>query len=192
MHSHKRNLLMGIENENTMKGIDVLYIFEVKHLKSFSFGQLAFGHVLIKYWDVFSFVDIYFVSADSLFTSVYSVYTPRWTIRARVTNKSSIRNWSNSKGEGKLFSFETVDESVSRGVERPECQHMSHMAVFRFIRETRCCLMEMCRSTGRNQDHSLQQRSGQVFLSSGARQGEQIPLTHIHPQVIRASWKLEK
>ncbi|KAM4726414.1 replication protein A 70 kDa DNA-binding subunit-like [Anableps anableps] len=38
-------------------------------------------------------------------------YTSKWTIRARVTNKSNIRNWSNSKGEGKLFSFEIVDES---------------------------------------------------------------------------------
>uniref|UniRef100_A0A8C4IFN1 Replication protein A subunit n=1 Tax=Dicentrarchus labrax TaxID=13489 RepID=A0A8C4IFN1_DICLA len=38
-------------------------------------------------------------------------YQSKWTIRARVTNKSSIRTWSNSKGEGKLFSFETVDES---------------------------------------------------------------------------------
>uniref|UniRef100_A0A669CSI7 Replication protein A subunit n=1 Tax=Oreochromis niloticus TaxID=8128 RepID=A0A669CSI7_ORENI len=37
--------------------------------------------------------------------------TFRWTIRARVTNKSSIRTWSNSRGEGKLFSFEIVDES---------------------------------------------------------------------------------
>uniref|UniRef100_A0A671U190 Replication protein A subunit n=1 Tax=Sparus aurata TaxID=8175 RepID=A0A671U190_SPAAU len=38
-------------------------------------------------------------------------YQSKWTIRARVTNKSSIRNWSNSKGEGKLFSFEILDES---------------------------------------------------------------------------------
>uniref|UniRef100_A0A8C6SYI9 Replication protein A subunit n=1 Tax=Neogobius melanostomus TaxID=47308 RepID=A0A8C6SYI9_9GOBI len=34
-----------------------------------------------------------------------------WTVRARVTNKSKVRTWSNSKGEGKLFSFEIVDES---------------------------------------------------------------------------------
>uniref|UniRef100_A0AAY5EDA0 Replication protein A subunit n=1 Tax=Electrophorus electricus TaxID=8005 RepID=A0AAY5EDA0_ELEEL len=34
-----------------------------------------------------------------------------WTIRARVTNKSSIRTWSNSRGDGKLFSMEIVDES---------------------------------------------------------------------------------
>uniref|UniRef100_H3AES1 Replication protein A subunit n=1 Tax=Latimeria chalumnae TaxID=7897 RepID=H3AES1_LATCH len=38
-------------------------------------------------------------------------YQTRWTIRARVTNKSQIRTWSNSRGEGKLFSIELVDES---------------------------------------------------------------------------------
>ncbi|KAF7663001.1 hypothetical protein LDENG_00220720 [Lucifuga dentata] len=38
-------------------------------------------------------------------------YQSKWTIRARVTNKSSIRTWSNSRGEGKLFSFDVVDES---------------------------------------------------------------------------------
>ncbi|XP_034746067.1 replication protein A 70 kDa DNA-binding subunit-like isoform X3 [Etheostoma cragini] len=38
-------------------------------------------------------------------------YQSKWTVRARVTNKSSIRTWSNSRGEGKLFSFEIVDES---------------------------------------------------------------------------------
>uniref|UniRef100_H2RLE2 Replication protein A subunit n=1 Tax=Takifugu rubripes TaxID=31033 RepID=H2RLE2_TAKRU len=38
-------------------------------------------------------------------------YQSKWTIRARVMNKSSIRTWNNSRGEGKLFSFEIVDES---------------------------------------------------------------------------------
>ncbi|XP_034539763.1 replication protein A 70 kDa DNA-binding subunit-like isoform X2 [Notolabrus celidotus] len=38
-------------------------------------------------------------------------YQSKWTIRARVTSKSSIRNWSNSRGDGKLFSFEILDES---------------------------------------------------------------------------------
>lgn len=38
-------------------------------------------------------------------------YQNRWTIRARVTNKSNIRTWSNSKGEGKLFSMDLLDES---------------------------------------------------------------------------------
>lgn len=35
----------------------------------------------------------------------------RWIIKARVTNKSNIRTWSNSRGEGKLFSIDLVDES---------------------------------------------------------------------------------
>uniref|UniRef100_A0A4W6BQ56 Replication protein A subunit n=1 Tax=Lates calcarifer TaxID=8187 RepID=A0A4W6BQ56_LATCA len=38
-------------------------------------------------------------------------YQSKWTIRARVTNKSTIRTWSNSRGDGKLFSMEVVDES---------------------------------------------------------------------------------
>lgn len=38
-------------------------------------------------------------------------YQSKWTIRARVTNKSSVRTWSNSRGDGKLFSMEIVDES---------------------------------------------------------------------------------
>uniref|UniRef100_A0A672KH44 Replication protein A subunit n=1 Tax=Sinocyclocheilus grahami TaxID=75366 RepID=A0A672KH44_SINGR len=38
-------------------------------------------------------------------------YQSKWTVRARVTNKSSIRTWSNSRGDGKLFSMELVDES---------------------------------------------------------------------------------
>uniref|UniRef100_A0A672GAF0 Replication protein A subunit n=1 Tax=Salarias fasciatus TaxID=181472 RepID=A0A672GAF0_SALFA len=40
-------------------------------------------------------------------------YQSKWTIKARVTNKSGVRTWSNSRGEGKLFSFDVVDESVS-------------------------------------------------------------------------------
>lgn len=35
----------------------------------------------------------------------------RWVIKARVTNKSAIRTWSNSRGEGKLFSMDLADES---------------------------------------------------------------------------------
>jgi len=38
-------------------------------------------------------------------------YQNRWTIRARITSKSNIRTWSNSRGEGKLFSVDLVDES---------------------------------------------------------------------------------
>ncbi|ELV11146.1 Replication protein A 70 kDa DNA-binding subunit [Tupaia chinensis] len=38
-------------------------------------------------------------------------YQSKWTICARVTNKSQIRTWSNSRGEGKLFAIELVDET---------------------------------------------------------------------------------
>ncbi|CAG6001234.1 replication protein A 70 kDa DNA-binding subunit isoform 1-T1 [Menidia menidia] len=38
-------------------------------------------------------------------------YQSKWMVRARVTNKSGIRTWSNSRGDGKLFSMEIVDES---------------------------------------------------------------------------------
>lgn len=33
-----------------------------------------------------------------------------WIIKARVINKTNIRNWCNSKGEGKLFSVDLVDQ----------------------------------------------------------------------------------
>lgn len=35
----------------------------------------------------------------------------RWVIRARITSKSPIKTWSNSRGEGKLFSMDLIDES---------------------------------------------------------------------------------
>jgi len=38
-------------------------------------------------------------------------YQNKWCIKARVTNKSDIRRWSNSRGEGHLFSMDLVDES---------------------------------------------------------------------------------
>ncbi|XP_038058945.1 accessory gland protein Acp36DE-like isoform X2 [Patiria miniata] len=38
-------------------------------------------------------------------------YQNRWTIKARVSNKSSVRTWSNSRGEGKLFSMDLCDQS---------------------------------------------------------------------------------
>ena len=39
------------------------------------------------------------------------LYRDRWTIRGRVTQKSNIRTWSNSRGEGRLFNIVIVDES---------------------------------------------------------------------------------
>lgn len=35
----------------------------------------------------------------------------RWTIKARVTQKSDIKHWSNQRGEGKLFSVTLMDET---------------------------------------------------------------------------------
>lgn len=38
-------------------------------------------------------------------------YQNKWTIRARVTNKTPIKTYTNSRGEGKLFSVDLADES---------------------------------------------------------------------------------
>lgn len=43
--------------------------------------------------------------------SSLSPYQNKWVIKARVTAKPPIRTWSNAKGEGKLFSFDMMDES---------------------------------------------------------------------------------
>ena len=40
-------------------------------------------------------------------------YQSKWTIRVRVASKPSIREWSNSRGQGKVFNVDLVDESVS-------------------------------------------------------------------------------
>jgi replication factor A1 len=40
-----------------------------------------------------------------------SPYTNAWTIKARVTQKTDIKTWSNQRGEGKLFSVTFMDES---------------------------------------------------------------------------------
>ena len=41
-----------------------------------------------------------------------SPYSNNSTIKARVTQKSDIRNWSNTRGEGKLFSVTLMDETA--------------------------------------------------------------------------------
>jgi replication factor A1 len=40
-----------------------------------------------------------------------NMYSNRWVIRAKITNKSEIRTWSNAKGEGSLFSVVLLDSS---------------------------------------------------------------------------------
>jgi len=41
-----------------------------------------------------------------------SPYQNNWTIKARVTQKSDIKTWSNQRGEGKLFNVTLMDESA--------------------------------------------------------------------------------
>lgn len=54
-----------------------------------------------------------FDSANVILSEIRALnpYLPKWTIRARVTNKSDIRSWQNSRGSGKLFSVDLLDES---------------------------------------------------------------------------------
>eukprot|EP00752_Nemacystus_decipiens_P010206 g9095.t2 len=54
-------------------------------------------------------------SQDSIYVPISALnpYQNRWTIKARVTKKADIRNWSNARGEGKLFSIELLDEQGS-------------------------------------------------------------------------------
>lgn len=40
-----------------------------------------------------------------------SPYSNKWSIKARCTNKSSIKTWHNKNGEGKLFSVNLLDDS---------------------------------------------------------------------------------
>ncbi|XP_034938170.1 replication protein A 70 kDa DNA-binding subunit isoform X2 [Chelonus insularis] len=40
-----------------------------------------------------------------------SPYQNKWVIKVRVASKTGIKNWSNSRGEGKLFNMLLVDES---------------------------------------------------------------------------------
>jgi replication factor A1 len=40
-----------------------------------------------------------------------SPYQNNWTIKARVTQKSEVKRWSNQKGEGQLFSVTLMDET---------------------------------------------------------------------------------
>ena len=40
-----------------------------------------------------------------------SPYQNNWTIKARVTQKSDIKTWSNARGEGKLFNVTLMDDT---------------------------------------------------------------------------------
>ncbi|XP_012256946.2 replication protein A 70 kDa DNA-binding subunit [Athalia rosae] len=58
-----------------------------------------------------------------------SPYQNRWVIRARVASKSPIRTWSNSRGEGQLFSMTLVDESgeINFTAFREQCEKFYSM-----------------------------------------------------------------
>jgi replication factor A1 len=43
--------------------------------------------------------------------NVLNPYSNNWTIKARVTHRSEIRNWSNQRGQGKLFNVTLMDET---------------------------------------------------------------------------------
>lgn len=54
--------------------------------------------------------------SSSMHANIYPIealspYSHKWTIKARCTNKSTIRTWHNRNGEGKLFSVNLLDES---------------------------------------------------------------------------------
>lgn len=48
-------------------------------------------------------------SSTTMPISALSPYTEGWTIRARCTQKTDIKTWTNAKGEGKLFSAVLID-----------------------------------------------------------------------------------
>ena len=58
----------------------------------------------------------------------------RWTVKVRVTNKSDIRTWSNSRGEGKLFSLDMMDETgeIRATAFNAECDKFYHMIEVKF------------------------------------------------------------
>lgn len=128
-----------------------------------------------------------------------SVYIHRWTIKARVTNKSKIRTWTNSRGEGKLFSFEIVDESVSKGVEGSYCiwllpVNVGHTwlifasSVRRNVKWKRACQQGEIKITAFNKEVDK-------FFSL-VEQGKvsKIPLIRIHPHLkwLELLWKFQK
>lgn len=50
------------------------------------------------------------ISANIIPINDLNPYQHRWMIKARLTNKSDIKRWSNAKGEGTLFSIDLLDE----------------------------------------------------------------------------------
>jgi replication factor A1 len=71
-----------------------------------------------------------------------SPYQNKWTIKARVTNKSDIKTWSNQKSEGKLFTVTFLDgtgEIRATGFNQ-ECD-----SFFEILQEGQVYLVSKCR-----------------------------------------------
>lgn len=82
----------------------------------------------------------------------------RWTIKARVTQRSDIKHWSNQRGEGKLFSVTFMDETVGCPGMRPKCLYTD--------------------SLGRDQGDGLQRAVRCVLQPAGRGQGALRPSPH--------------
>lgn len=61
------------------------------------------------YSNKYELIEAFDLLFASLWLFVGIVMLLRWTIKARITNKSEKRRWSNAKGEGTLFSVDLLD-----------------------------------------------------------------------------------
>lgn len=97
------NISANIENTKPNGGASSSAAPSVKPKETSSYGGGGGGHSAMNQS----------VLSESLTHPISSLspYQNKWVIKARVTNKSQIRTWSNAKGEGQLFSMDLLDES---------------------------------------------------------------------------------
>jgi len=78
-------------------------------------------------------------------------YQNKWTIKARVTKKSDIRRWSNSRGEGHLFSMDLLDESgeIRATAFKNECDKFEPM-----VQEDKVYFISNCKLKPANKQYS--------------------------------------
>lgn len=91
--------------------------------------------------------DLVFSSRVCFDFAAFATRLHRWTIRARVTQKSEIKNWSNARGDGKLFSMTLMDESVSPLVESILHIVKSSRVSFRLRSDRRSCFSSLATQT---------------------------------------------
>ncbi|KAG8225777.1 hypothetical protein J437_LFUL005736 [Ladona fulva] len=92
-----------------------------------------------------------------------SPYQNKWVIKARVTNKSSIRTWSNSKGEGRLFSVDLVDES---GEIRATAFNDQCDAFYNMLEINKVYFIKGCRLKGANKKFTSIQNDYEMSFSN--------------------------